>query len=120
NVVTSIPAQNDFPSPPTSTRRTGPSMAASCVASPSSSNMPSFMALRLSGRASVIDPTPSATSYRSVVNSAMARHAPTLQGGVGSLGPGHYPDRVSLLDEPVELEPNARCALCGRPTYDPD
>ena len=41
-------------------------------------------------------------------------------GGVGSTGPGHYPDRVSLLEEPMDLEPNARCALCGRPTYDPD
>src|SRR5438093_7935068 len=38
------------------------------------------------------------------------------------LAPGMviYPLPVSLHEEPFVLEPNARCELCGRGTYDPD
>ena len=62
-----MPAQKDVPSPRTRMARASPSVAARSVASPSSRNITSFTALRLSGRASVIEHTPSSdTSYRRV------------------------------------------------------
>jgi hypothetical protein len=62
NIDRSIPAQNDLPSPRTRIARASPSTAARSVASPSSRNITSLTALRLSGRVRVIEQTPSSTS----------------------------------------------------------
>ena len=56
-----MPAQNDAPSPRTTTTRTSSSLAASSAASSSSENIAAFIALRLSGRFSVIVATCSFT-----------------------------------------------------------
>src|ERR671918_682386 len=73
--VTSMPAENEGPSPRTSTARMPGSEAAASAASPSSLNIRALMALRLSGRASSIVATPSWIPYRIVSKSAIAGHA---------------------------------------------
>ena len=66
--ATSIPAQNEGPSPDTTTRRTLSSEAARRAHSASSSNICAFIALRLSGRASAMRAMPSAASYLMVAS----------------------------------------------------
>src|SRR5919106_6465631 len=73
--VTSMPAENEGPSPRTSTARMPGSEAAASAASPSSLNIRALMALRLSGRASSMVATPSWIPYRIVSKSAIAGHA---------------------------------------------